>query len=166
MQQSVSIRRPLLVSGRYVLVNIILDISLAYAVRAHDKTAPRANGTQSSIPSHTLLTGPIDGGFGGVLSHRGRARRRLVVFLARKYILHIHTRPTVAWDPPPGAYRARAGSRTILIISEMISVGKGLRPVGLKRWCLRSQCIHGWDGRDNDLREPLTLEVSGHSRIS
>ena len=32
--------------------------------------------------------------------------------------LHIHPRPTVAWDPPPGAYRAREGSRTILFRSE------------------------------------------------
>ena len=39
MQQSVSIRRPLLVSGRYVLVNIILDMSLAYGLT----TRPRAN---------------------------------------------------------------------------------------------------------------------------
>ena len=33
----------------------------------------------------------------------GRARRRVVVLLARKYIICIHTRPTVAWGPPPGA---------------------------------------------------------------
>ena len=33
----------------------------------------------------------------------------------QQYILHIHTRPTVAWGPPPGAYRAREGSRTILV---------------------------------------------------
>ena len=39
MQQSVSIRRPLLVSGRYVLVNIILDMSFAYGLT----TRPRAN---------------------------------------------------------------------------------------------------------------------------
>ena len=39
MQQSVSIRRPLLVSDRYVLVNIILDMSLAYGLT----TRPRAN---------------------------------------------------------------------------------------------------------------------------
>ena len=65
---------------------------------------------------------------GGVLSHRGRARRRLVVFLARKYILHIHTRPTVAWEPPPGAYRARAGSRTENFTLDVKWVGKGLTP--------------------------------------
>ena len=56
----------------------------------------------------------------------GRARRRVVVLSARKYILCIHTRPTVAWDPPPGAYRARAGSRTILVLSDNTSKGKGL----------------------------------------
>ena len=39
MQQSVSIRRPLLVSDRYVLVNIILDTSLEYGLT----TRPRAN---------------------------------------------------------------------------------------------------------------------------
>ena len=39
MQQSVSKRRPLLVSGRYMLVNIILDMSLAYGLT----TRPRAN---------------------------------------------------------------------------------------------------------------------------
>ena len=50
MHQSVSIRRPLLVSGRYVLVNIILDMSLRTGSRQD-----RAR-TQSSIPSHTLLT--------------------------------------------------------------------------------------------------------------
>ena len=37
--ESVSMRRPLLVSGRYVLVNIILDMSLAYGLT----TRPRAN---------------------------------------------------------------------------------------------------------------------------
>ena len=39
MQQSVSKRRPLLVSDRYVLVNIILDMSLAYGLTKR----PRAN---------------------------------------------------------------------------------------------------------------------------
>ena len=39
MQHSVSIRRPLLVSGRYVLVNIIIDMSFAYGLT----TRPRAN---------------------------------------------------------------------------------------------------------------------------
>ena len=39
MQQSVSKRRPLLVSGRYVLVTILLDTSLAYELT----TRPRAN---------------------------------------------------------------------------------------------------------------------------
>ena len=39
MQRSVSIRRPLLVSGRYVLLNIILDMPLAYGLT----TRPRAN---------------------------------------------------------------------------------------------------------------------------
>ena len=63
---------------------------------------------------------------GGVLSHRGRARRRAVVLSARKYILHIRTRPTVAWGPPPGAYRARAGSRTILVYATYTRSGKGL----------------------------------------
>ena len=33
----------------------------------------------------------------------GRARRRVVVLSALLYILYIHTRPTVAWGPPPGA---------------------------------------------------------------
>ena len=42
-------------------------------------------------------------------------RHRVVVLSARLYILYIHTRPRVARDPPPGAYRARAGSRTILL---------------------------------------------------
>ena len=50
-----------------------------------------------------------------------------VVLSARLYILYIHTRPKVAWDPPPGAYRARAGSRTILLWSDHNSVGKGLQ---------------------------------------
>ena len=39
MQQSVSIRRPLLVSGLYVLLHIILDMSLAYGLTKR----PRAN---------------------------------------------------------------------------------------------------------------------------
>ena len=107
MQQSVSIRRPLLVSGRYVLVNIILDMSLAYGLT----TRPRANtiiDTVTYLVDGTLSTVVL----GGVLSPRGRARRRAVVLSARVYILHIRTRPTVAWGPPPGAYRARAGSRT------------------------------------------------------
>ena len=39
MQQSVSIRRPLLVSGGYVLVSVILDMSFAYELT----TRPRAN---------------------------------------------------------------------------------------------------------------------------
>ena len=37
----------------------------------------------------------------------GRARRRVVVLSARLYILYLHTRPTVARDPPPGAYGPR-----------------------------------------------------------
>ena len=60
----------------------------------------------------------------------GRARRRVVVLSARKYILCIHTRPTVAWDPPPGAYRARAGSRRFLHVLNTGSgqdTGKGLK---------------------------------------
>ena len=79
MQQSVSIRRPLLVSGRYVLVNIILDMSLAYGLT----TRPRANTIIDTVTY--LVDGDlsIDGGFGGVLSHRGRARRRAVVLSAR-----------------------------------------------------------------------------------
>ena len=39
MQQNVSIRRPLLVCGGYVLVNIILDMPLEYGLT----TRPRAN---------------------------------------------------------------------------------------------------------------------------
>ena len=52
MQQSVSIRRPLLVSGRYVLVNIILDMSLAYGLT----TRPCANTIIDTV-TYTLLTG-------------------------------------------------------------------------------------------------------------
>ena len=78
MQQSVSIRRPLLVSGRYVLVNIILDMSLAYGLT----TRPRANtiiDTVTYLVDGTLSTVVL----GGVLGHRGRARRRAVVLSAR-----------------------------------------------------------------------------------
>ncbi len=87
--------------------------------------------TQSSIPSHTLLTGPIYGGFGRCSEPPRRAgghdvERRAVVLSARKYILHIHTRPTVAWRPPPGAYRARAGSRTGFVYAAYTWSGKGL----------------------------------------
>ena len=81
MQQSVSIRRPLLVSGRYVLVNIIINMSLAYGLT----TRPRANTIIDTVTY--LVDGTyscIDGGFGGVLSHHGRARRRTVVLSARK----------------------------------------------------------------------------------
>ena len=120
MQQGVSKRRPLLVSGRYVLVNIILDMSLAYGLT----TRPRANtiiDTVTYLVDGTYLSTVV---LGGVLSPRGRARRRAVVLSARKYILHIHTRPTVAWDPPPGAYRARSGSRTILLTSDVNSAGQ------------------------------------------
>ena len=78
MQQSVSIRRPLLVSDRYVLVNIILDMSLAYGLT----TTQRANTIIDTVTY--LVDGTyVDGGFGGVLSHRGRARRRAVVLSAR-----------------------------------------------------------------------------------
>ena len=59
MQQSVSIRRPLLVSGRYVLVNIILDMFLAYGLT----TRPRANTIIDTV-TYLVDTGPIDGGFG------------------------------------------------------------------------------------------------------
>ena len=104
-----------------MLVNIILDLSLAYGLT----TRPRAN---TIIDSVTYL---VDGTLstvvlGGVLSHRGRARRRAVVLSARVYILHIHTRPTVAWDPPPGGYRARAGSRTENFTLDVKCKGKGL----------------------------------------
>ena len=44
----------------------------------------------------------------------------------RLSLLYIHTRPTVAWGPPPGAYRARAGSRTPLFWFNQKRVGKGL----------------------------------------
>ena len=60
MQQSVSIRRPLLVSGRYVLVNIIFDMSLAYGLT----TRPRVNTIIDTVTYLRLLTGPIDGGSG------------------------------------------------------------------------------------------------------
>ena len=79
MQQSVSIRRPLLVSGRYVLVNIILDMSLAYGLT----TRPRANtiiDTVTYLVDGTYLSTVV---LGGVLSPRGRARRRAVVLAAR-----------------------------------------------------------------------------------
>ena len=58
MQQSVSIRRPLLVSGRYVLVNIILDMSLAYGLT----TRPRANtiiDTVTYLVDGTYLRGRV-----------------------------------------------------------------------------------------------------------
>ena len=58
MQQSVSIRRPLLVSGRYVLVNIILDMSLAYGLT----TRPRANtiiDTVTYLVDESLEVEPI-----------------------------------------------------------------------------------------------------------
>ena len=59
------------------------------------------------------VTGRLVGAHPRALGGAGeRARRRVVVLSARKYILCIHTRPKMAWDPPPGAYRARAGSRT------------------------------------------------------
>ena len=61
MQQSVSIRRPLLVSGGYVLVNIILDTSLAYGLT----TRPRANTIIDTVTY--LVDGTytaVDGGFG------------------------------------------------------------------------------------------------------
>ena len=45
---------------------------------------------------------------GGVLSHAG-GHDVEPWYSARSYILHIHTRPTVAWDPPPG-FTGRAGS--------------------------------------------------------
>ena len=78
MQQSVSIRRPLLVSDRYVLVHIILDMSLAYGLT----TRPRANtiiDTVTYLVDGTLSTVVL----GGVLSPHGRARRRAVVLSAR-----------------------------------------------------------------------------------
>ena len=59
MQQSVSIRRPLLVSGRYVLVNIILDMYLEYGLT----TRPRANTIIDTV-TYLVVTGPIDGGSG------------------------------------------------------------------------------------------------------
>ena len=97
----------------------------SFTCRPEGLLAPKTTYVALTRQQLTLLTGPM----GGVLSHRGRARRRVVVFSARKYILstavlstfdssfyscsiHTHTRPTVAWGPPPGAYRACAGSRT------------------------------------------------------
>ena len=60
MQQSVSIRRPLLVSGRYVLVNIKLDMSLAYGLTKR----PRAN----KIIATYLVDGSRDAHLGGILA--------------------------------------------------------------------------------------------------
>ena len=59
MLLNVSIRRPLLVSGRFVLVNIILDMSLAYGLT----TRPCANTIIDTVTY--LVDGTyIDGGSG------------------------------------------------------------------------------------------------------
>ena len=122
MQPSVIVRRSMLVSGLGELVPIILDTSLACGPTVR----PRANtiiDTVTYLVDETSTTVVL----GGVPSHRGRARRRVVVTTARLYLLGIHTRPTVAWGPPPGAYRARTGSRTIPILLKRIRKGKGLK---------------------------------------
>jgi hypothetical protein len=124
MQPSVIVRRFMLVSGLGELVPIVLDTSLAKGLRAlragsaHGKTVREHDHRYRH--SHTYLVDETSRRWsclGGVPSHRGRARRRVVVITARLYVLgiqlSIHTRPTDrAWVPPPGAYRARAGSRT------------------------------------------------------
>ena len=63
MQQSVSIRRPLLVSGRVCVGKY--HTRHVSRVRAHDKTktAREHNHRYHHIPC-CMLTGPIDGGFG------------------------------------------------------------------------------------------------------
>ena len=108
-----------------MLVNIILDMSLAYGLTIR----PRANtiiDTVTYLVDGTFdLDYCIDGGFGTWVMADGRGgsdrgspaapaargrhgpRRRVVVLSTRAYILHIHTRPTVAWGPPPGAVGTR-----------------------------------------------------------
>ena len=123
MQPSVIVLRFMLVSGLGELVPIILDTSLACGLTVRT----RAN---TIIDTVTYLVDETSGLWtvvlGGVPSHRGRARRRVVVTTARLYVLGIHTRPTVAWGPPPGGYRARSGSYQILVVSDTTSKGKGL----------------------------------------
>ena len=57
MQQSVSIRRPLLVSNRYVLVNIILDTSLEYGGPPPGAYRPRAGSRHLPGPMNKHLRG-------------------------------------------------------------------------------------------------------------
>ena len=79
---------------------------ISYSIRLlrMDSRQDRAHKHNHRYRLHTLLTGPIDGGFGrcseppraGMTSSRGTIGPRV-------YIIHIHTRPTVAWGAPPGA---------------------------------------------------------------
>ena len=79
----------------------------------------------------------------------GRARRRVVVLSARLYNIYIHTRPKVAWGLPPGAYSARAGSRTILLPLKGNRGGKGLSIIIARIYCgtrdtdlqLQTKCV-------------------------
>ena len=104
MQPSVILRRFMLVSGLGESVPIVVNTSLACGLTVR----PLANtiiDTITYLVDETSPRWPVL--LEGVPSHRGRERRRVVVTTARLYVLGIHTRPMVAWGPPPGAYRAR-----------------------------------------------------------
>ena len=114
---------------RRVLAYSCLDIVAAVIHDVYDALTAALSSFMDRRPRFCRrVTGRLVGAHPRALGGAsGRARRRVVVLSALKYILCIHTRPTVAWGPPPGAYRARAGSRTILVVSDTTSVGKGLR---------------------------------------
>ena len=121
---SVSIRRPLLVSGRYVLVNIILDMSLACGLT----TRPRADTIIDTVTYLVDGTYPlIDGGFGrcseppraGTTSSRGSIG---------PVIHYIHPYPTYGGvGPASGGLQGALGLASGPIILSDDRVGKRIK---------------------------------------